>query len=46
MGKHGGGRHAKVIISEPKIKQEENEENLKRVIEVLERIAQEISETE
>lgn len=37
---------AKVIIVEPDISEEENEENLKRVIEVLESIAQEISENE
>ncbi|ACA46312.1 hypothetical protein CFSAN001628_006729 [Clostridium botulinum CFSAN001628] len=34
----------KVIIVEPDITPEENEENLKRVIEVLESIAQEIAE--
>lgn len=34
----------RVIIVEPNISQEENEENLKRVIEVLENIAREISE--
>lgn len=35
---------AKVIIVEPDITEEENEENLKQVIAVLERIAQEINE--
>ncbi|APC81107.1 hypothetical protein H04402_02635 [Clostridium botulinum H04402 065] len=35
---------AKVTIVEPNISKEENEENLKRVIEVLESIAQEIAE--
>lgn len=34
----------KVIIIEPDITPEENEENLKRVIEVLESITQEIAE--
>lgn len=34
----------KVIIIEPDITLEENEENLKRVIEVLESITQEIAE--
>lgn len=34
----------KIIIIEPDITPEENEENLKRVIEVLESITQEIAE--
>ncbi len=34
----------KVIIVEPDITPEENEENLKRIIEVLESIAQKLSE--
>lgn len=36
----------KVIIVEPNISEEENEENLKKIMEVLDTIAQEIREAE